>query len=354
MTEGRHRPPLRLLASRARPAAGPLNGVIAHHQVRGLSRHQAHLPRRADQRRLLRAAAHRRPARHLPLRALPAAGLRLRRRGELAHHGVRCSRRWPRRSPTTSSPRPPAPAATSRSGGYDPLRERHYIMYFFSRRRLRRQRATATGSPTAARPSASPRRSRSRSSSSTIRCCSSEYALREGSGGRRPDARRLRRRLPHAPPARRGPALVPDGPRPLRPARPVRRPRRRDQRGGRDRQGGELRARRICRRTRTSAWWPATPSRCARRAAAATAIPGSASPALVARDVARGYITADDAARDYGVVVTAADPPVLDVQAPRRSGGEVVRGRDGRSSAAFDAPPHPVPLPLRGRGDRRG
>ena len=35
-------------------------------------------------------------------------------------------------------------------------------------------------------------------------------------------------------------------------------------------------------------------------------------PALVARDVARGYLTAEDAARDYAVVVTAADPPALD------------------------------------------
>jgi hypothetical protein len=28
--------------------------------------------------------------------------------------------------------------------------------------------------------------------------------------------------------------------------------------------------------------------------------------------VARGYLTAEDAARDYAVVVTAADPPALD------------------------------------------
>jgi N-methylhydantoinase B len=34
--------------------------------------------------------------------------------------------------------------------------------------------------------------------------------------------------------------------------------------------------------------------------------------ALVARDVARGYFTAADAERDYGVVVTADDPPALD------------------------------------------
>jgi N-methylhydantoinase B len=44
--------------------------------------------------------------------------------------------------------------------------------------------------------------------------------------------------------------------------------------------------------------------------------------ALVARDVARGYFTIEDAARDYGVVVTAGDPPVLD----RRATNEL-RGR---------------------------
>ncbi|HEY7205448.1 MAG TPA: hydantoinase B/oxoprolinase family protein [Methylomirabilota bacterium] len=37
--------------------------------------------------------------------------------------------------------------------------------------------------------------------------------------------------------------------------------------------------------------------------------------ALVARDVARGYFTIEDAARDYGVVVTAGDPPTLDRRA---------------------------------------
>jgi N-methylhydantoinase B len=48
---------------------------------------------------------------------------------------------------------------------------------------------------------------------------------------------------------------------------------------------------------------------------------------LVARDVARGYFTADDARRDYGVVVTAADPPALD-----RPATEALRG-GGRPSA---------------------
>jgi N-methylhydantoinase B len=38
-------------------------------------------------------------------------------------------------------------------------------------------------------------------------------------------------------------------------------------------------------------------------------------PALVLRDVARGYFTAEDARRDYGVVLTDADPPALDPRA---------------------------------------
>jgi N-methylhydantoinase B len=46
--------------------------------------------------------------------------------------------------------------------------------------------------------------------------------------------------------------------------------------------------------------------------------PWQRSPALVARDVARGYFTAADAARDYGVVLTAADPPALDARATEK------------------------------------
>jgi N-methylhydantoinase B len=49
---------------------------------------------------------------------------------------------------------------------------------------------------------------------------------------------------------------------------------------------------------------------------------------LVRRDVARGYITADDAARDYGVVL-AGDPPSVDRPATER-----LRRRD--------QPPEPV------------
>jgi hypothetical protein len=35
----------------------------------------------------------------------------------------------------------------------------------------------------------------------------------------------------------------------------------------------------------------------------------------VARDVARGYFTGEDARADYGVVLTADDPPGVDARA---------------------------------------
>jgi N-methylhydantoinase B len=46
--------------------------------------------------------------------------------------------------------------------------------------------------------------------------------------------------------------------------------------------------------------------------------------ALVARDVARGYVTAEDARRDYGVAVTPDDPPAVD---PRATDALRRRGR---------------------------
>src|SRR5215475_6101611 len=57
--------------------------------------------------------------------------------------------------------------------------------------------------------------------------------------------------------------------------------------------------------------------------------PWQRDPALVVRDVARGYITADDASADYGVVVTTADPPAV----------------DRRATEELRAHPHPGPLP---------
>ena len=51
--------------------------------------------------------------------------------------------------------------------------------------------------------------------------------------------------------------------------------------------------------------------------------PWQREPELVTRDVARGYFTAADARRDYGVVVTGDDPPALDMPATEtlRRGG---------------------------------
>ena len=43
--------------------------------------------------------------------------------------------------------------------------------------------------------------------------------------------------------------------------------------------------------------------------------PWQRDPALVARDVARGYFTGEDARADYGVVLTAEDPPAVDARA---------------------------------------
>ncbi len=85
------------------------------HALVDLPRGQARLSGGGDQRRHLRATAHRRPRRHLPLRPLSAAGLGLRRRGEPAHRrgGVRGARQGDSRA--SCSARPRAPAATSAS-----------------------------------------------------------------------------------------------------------------------------------------------------------------------------------------------------------------------------------------------
>src|SRR5262249_8267798 len=59
--------------------------------------------------------------------------------------------------------------------------------------------------------------------------------------------------------------------------------------------------------------------------------PWQRDPALVARDVARGYLTADDASADYGVVLTAADPPAVD--------------RPATDHLRAPPPPRPAPRP---------
>ena len=173
------------------------------HEGGRVPRDQARLPRRADQRGLLRAAPHRRPAQHVPLRALPAARVRMRGRGELAHRGGGLHRAGAARSPTICSRRPPAPSGNLTLGGYDPLKERHYIMYVFSgggyggqpRGRRAHERLldhrhledAADRGAGAALPVA-------------LRALRAARAL----GRRRQDARRLRRRLPDPHPPRRG------------------------------------------------------------------------------------------------------------------------------------------------------
>ena len=125
-----------------------------HHPQLHLSRGQAHLARGADQCRPVRATAHHRSRRHLPLCRVPAAGLRLCRRGLAAHRrgglrrpgpgGARPGHRRPRRHVRQFLPR------RRRSGQGQGLRDVPH-----HRRRLWRQRPDRRARPTAARPSAS-------------------------------------------------------------------------------------------------------------------------------------------------------------------------------------------------------
>ncbi len=166
--EGRRDADLRL--RRVEPALHrPDEQRHRHHAVVGLSRHAPHLPRRADQRRRLRAAGGETAGRNLPRRQVPAPRFGLRRgslaahrRGRLRRHGAGPARpgdggagRFQRQF----RPRRPRPGARPRLRHVPDLR-----------RRLRRQRGWATGSPTAARPSASRNRHRSRSWSRPSRC----------------------------------------------------------------------------------------------------------------------------------------------------------------------------------------
>ena len=102
-----------------RPASGPMNSVIATTKSR-VPGDQAHLSRRADQRRHFRAAEHRRARGHVPLRALSAPGLGLRGRGQPAHRrgGVQRAQRGDSRPAVRRARR--APRATSRSAATIP------------------------------------------------------------------------------------------------------------------------------------------------------------------------------------------------------------------------------------------
>ena len=164
----------------------------------GVPGHQARVPRRADQCRLLRAAAHRRSARDVPVRALtrgPSPAARPRSALRIAESvfttlaqaipddlfaapagtSGNLNARRPRpaeRSGTTS-------CTCSSGGGYGGS--------------VRRRRAHQW----LLEPSASRRRSRRRCWSSTIPILFERYALRERSGGAGKHARRVGVRLSH-------------------------------------------------------------------------------------------------------------------------------------------------------------
>ena len=184
-----------------------------------------------------------------------------------------------------------------------------------------------TGSRTAARPSASRRRSRPRCSSSTIRCCSSSTRCASGRAARARRAAASASTTASASGAARG-CLVPDGPRPRRAARPLRRPRRRAERGG----PGAGRA-----HVRVAALVEGRGHpRDGGRRSITVRTPGGGGygdplerdPALVRRDVARGYFTVEDAERDYGVVLRGAplDGRCRRHRAPARREGQAMSG----------------------------
>ena len=131
---------------------------------------------------LLRAAAHRRSARDLPLRALPAAGLGLRRRGELAHRGavfttlapghprrpLRGARRH-ERQPHAGRLRPAEGAAL------------HHVRV--QRRRVRRQRSTDDGLTNGCSTIGISKTQPTEVLEQHYPILFERYALREGSGG---------------------------------------------------------------------------------------------------------------------------------------------------------------------------
>ena len=175
--------------------------------------------------------------------------------------------------------------------------------------------ADAMGSPTAARPSASPRRSPPRCSSSTIRSCSSGTRCARARAG--PGRQRGGFGVDYKIRMLRGEAtasfLMDHGR--FGPPGLLRRPRRRAQRGGRDPPGRRLRSPHLSkdediRLVAGDAIAVGTPG------GGGYGDPWQREPALVARDVrARLLHRRRTPERDYGVVVTAADPPTLDGRA---------------------------------------
>jgi hypothetical protein len=173
-----------------------------------------------------------------------------------------------------------APAGTSGNltlGGHDPLKERHYIMYVFSGGGYGGS-ADGDGLTNGCSTIGISKTQPTEVLEQHYPVLFERYALRERSGG----AGKTRGGfgVDYKIRIRRGEALLSflmDHGR-FGPPGPARRPRRRAQRGDREPAGQRVCVLLTCRRTRTSAWSRATRSRCARRAAEATATRGSATP----------------------------------------------------------------------------
>ncbi len=312
--EGRHRPPLRLLeVELAMPR--PAQQRHRDHEGGRVPRDQAHLPGRADQRRLLRAAAHRGPARHVPLRAVPASRLRLRggsqraHRGERVHDAVGRDSRRPLRRARRHERQPLARRLRPAEGP-----ALHHVRVL--RRRVRRpprgRRADERLLDHRHLEDAADRGAGA-ALSALVRAVRAARAV----GRRGQDARRLRRRLPDPHPPRRGTAVVPDGPRPRGAARPLRRPRRRAERGHRGAGRPHLHVAALV-EGRGHSRDVGRPRHVRTPGGGGYGDPLERDPARVRRDVARGYFTAEDAERDYGVVLHGA-PLAVDATATARA-----------------------------------
>ena len=219
-----------------------------------------------------------------------------------------------------------APAGTSGNltlGGYDPLKERHYIMYVFSGGGYGGS-ADGDGLTNGCSTIGISKTQPTEVLEQHYPILFERYALRERSGG----AGKTRGGfgVDYKIRIRRGEALLSFlmdhgrfGPPGLFGGQ-----RRRAERGRGDPPGRRLRLAPPVEGRGHPRWWRATPSRCARRAAAATAIPGSASPSWWRATWRAATSPAEDARRDYGVVVAGGRSA-----GPRRPATDALR-RGGR------------------------
>ena len=176
-------------------------------------------------------------------------------------------------------------------GGFDPEKGQQYVMYYFTGGGYGGSARDRRDYPTAARSPASPRCSPSRCWSSSSRCCSTSSrwpsarpapaSAAAASACSTPSVCAAARRVP------RSSWITAATGRPARWAAAMRASTR-----SRSRARASSTGRRTRRRTRTSSWRRATSSRCARRAAAATAIRSSASLPWLPRTCAAPTTTA--------------------------------------------------------------